>query len=167
MKKHFQITRSDGRSNGQVVLDLVSGRDPGTVFSYEELIDALSADTDHRYTKHDVQLIVTASCPRMLKEQARTLHNIRNVGYRLAPAEYHVTIANHRKDRADKQLLRGLQVLQHVRWDEMDQNQRLAHEGQLIVAGALYQQMRALERRQSAVEIAIRQVRVPQPIAIA
>jgi len=157
----FKLIRSDGRSNSQVIMDLVDGKEPGTVFTYQELIEALMVNTerDQDYAKEDVQRIVVAACPRLLREQSRALHNVPMVGYRIAPAAYHVTIASHRKERADKQLLRGVQVLQKVRWDEMNDNQRMAHEGQLLVASALYQQMTCHERRLSAIELAIKNAR--------
>lgn len=156
MSLPVKISRLDGRSNGQVLLDLVANQPPGTLFSYADLSAAFSVGTDKQYTRNEVQRIVTATCPRMLKEQARTLHNVPNIGYRIAEAAYHLTLANDRKSRADQQMLRGVQVLEHVRWDEMDSNQRLAHEGQLLIVGALYQSMKALERRQLAVEQAIK-----------
>ncbi|MCU0806406.1 MAG: hypothetical protein MUC53_00185 [Candidatus Contendobacter sp.] len=151
----FTITREDGRSNSQVLLDLVNGKSPGTVFPYAELIDVLSAHTDRRYSRTEVQRIVVMTCPRMLKEQARTLICIRHVGYRIAPAADHAMIAGTRKSRADKQLLRGVETLQNVRWDEMDSNQRLAHEGQLLIFSALHEQMKSHDRRISAIEHAI------------
>ena len=40
----------------------------------------------------------------------------------------------------------------------MDANQRQAHQGQLLVTSALYQSMKALERRQIEVERAIKQI---------
>lgn len=156
----LKVLRADGRSNGQVILDLVNNKEPGTIFLYNELSDALSVGTEKRYSRSEVQRIVTATCPRMLKEQARTLHNVKNVGYRIALAAYHMTLANDRKSRADKQLLRGVQILRHVRWDEMDANQRLAHEGQLLIMGALYQSQQALERRQMSIEKAIKKITI-------
>lgn len=158
MRSPAKITRPDGRSNGQVVLDLVADKALGFLFPYPYLITALSAGTDKCYTRAEVQRIVTATCPRMLKEQARTLHNVPNVGYRIAEAAYHLSLAHSRKSRADKQMLRGVQVLEHVRWDEMDENQRMAHQGQLLITNALYQSMKALERRQIEVERAIKQI---------
>lgn len=155
---NFRISRPDGRSNGQVILDLVKDKAPGDFYPYSALIDALSAGTGKRYTRSDVQRVVTAICPRMLKEQARTLHNVPNQGYRVAPAHFHMTLANGRKSRADKQMLRGVQLLEHVKWDEMDANQRLAHQGQLLVMASLYQNQKALERRQLDVEQAIQRV---------
>ena len=159
MSGPFKIVRADGRSNQQVILDLVKGAEPGTVYKYADLCAALEAGTNKAYTVPEVQKIVTSACARMLKEQARTLHNVRNEGYRLAPGAYHLTIANDRNAKADRQMSRGLMVLQHVKWEELDANQRLAHEGQLLISGALYQQMKAIERRQDAVERALRRVR--------
>lgn len=159
MAAKFKISRSDGRSNAQVILDLVKDKPAGTIFAYSDLADSLSVGTNTRYEIQAVRTVVIAIYPRMLKEQARALHNIRNVGYRLAPASHHVALATGRQAKADKQMLRGIQTLQNVRWDEMDANQRMAHEGQLLVTSALYQQMQALERRQSAVEDSIKRAR--------
>lgn len=159
MSERFEVTRSDGRSNTQVLIDFVKDRPAGTVFSYEELCVELSKNATRQYEQRDLGGIVSRALPRLLKEAARALHNVRNVGYRMAPAAYHVTLANDRQTRADKQMLRGMQTLQNVRWDEMDANQKLAHEGQLMITGALYRQMKALERRTSAVEDAIKRAR--------
>lgn len=158
MNSKFRIKRKDGRSNAKVILDHVKSGVAGVVYSYAELGVALSAGTNHVYTDREVQGVAAKIYPRLLKEQARALHNVRNVGYRLAPAAYHVTLAGDRQSKADRQMLRGVQTLQNVRWDEMDENQRRAHEGQLLIVGAIYAQMTALERRQSAVETAIRKV---------
>ena len=154
----FKITRQDGRSAADVVLDLVKGKSPGTVFSYQEIGDALSAGTNRVYNRGAIQAAVLGAHQRMLKEQARALHCVPNVGYRLAPAAQHLMLANNRKTRADKQLRLGVMTLQNVRWDELDDNQRKAHEGQLLVSSALLAQIQALDRRQSAVEDAIRRV---------
>lgn len=159
MTTKFKITRKDGRSNAQVILDYVKDKPAGAEFKYEDLQVALSDGSNHSYTVVEVQAVAAKLYPRLLKEQSRALHNVRNIGYRLAPAGYHVVLANDRKSKADKQMLRGVQTLQNVRWEEMDVNQRQAHEGQLLVVGALYSQMKALERRQSAIEDAIQKVR--------
>src|SRR5271166_3824183 len=159
MSAQFKIVRADGRSNAEVVLDLVKEKPAGTVFSYDEVGRALSEGCNHVYDQKSVTAIASKVYPRLLKEQARALHNVRNIGYRLAPASFHMALAEGRKSRADHQMLRGVQTLEHVRWDEMDANQKLAHEGQLLITGALYQQMKALERRQDLIEEAIMKVR--------
>lgn len=158
----FKIQRADGRSNAEVVLDYLKDKPAGTVFTYKELAAELSKGSNHTYAAKEVQSLATKLYPRLLKEQARALHNVRNIGYRLAPAAFHVTLANGRQSKADRQMLRGVQTLQHVRWDEMDANQKQAHEGQLLITGAMYQQMKALERRQDVIESAIRKMRNPQ-----
>jgi hypothetical protein len=152
----FKIKRADGRSSVQVLLDLVKGGEPGSVYTYDDLAAALGLGCTHTYTEREVQSVATRAYPRLLKEQARALHNVRNIGYRLAPAAYHVTLASDRQLKADRQLLRGVQTLQNVRWTELSPNERTAHEGQLLIVGALYQQMQALERRQANVEEAIK-----------
>lgn len=161
MNDRFKITRKDGRSNAQVLLDYVKDKDAGTVFTYDEIAAELSAKSGRTYTEKDVQQSVQKLYPRLLKEQARALHNVRNVGYRIAPAGFHVALAVDRKSKADRQLLRGVQTLEHVRWEEMTPNQRTAHEGQLMIIGALYQQSRAVEKRVSLIEEAIKKARVP------
>lgn len=148
----FQITRTDGRSNAQVILDLVQDDAPGTEYSYQALGEALSTGTDRTYGTSAVRSIVMSAYPRLLKEQQRALHNVRGRGYRLAEASQHQDLALVRKRRADRQMLRGLQTLQHVKWDELTEPQRAAHEGTLLVVGALWQAQRALERRQDRVE---------------
>lgn len=152
----FAITRSDGRSNAQVLLDYVKDGEPGRVYTFADLGSALDAGTDRRFTTSDVRNVVTAASRRLLREQQRVLHSVRRVGYRIAKASDHRQLALNRTRRADVQLKRGFLTLQHVRWDEMDPTSRKVHEGTLMVVGALYQQQRAMENRLSAVEDAIR-----------
>jgi homogentisate 1,2-dioxygenase len=161
MGSPFKIKRADGRSNAQVVLDLFRDKQPGTVFTFEEIAAELSNATNFTYTTKHVRQVCASIYSRLLKEQARALHNVRNVGYRLAPAVQHMQLAADRKNKADRQLERGLQTLQHVRWDEMDANQRLAHQGQLLVVGALYGNMRAMEIRQDRIEAALLRLKKP------
>jgi uncharacterized membrane-anchored protein len=156
--KAFEITREDGRSNTQVLLDLVQGCEAGRTFAYDEIAEALSAGTDHAYSVEQVRAVAAKAYDRLLREQQRALHNVRGVGYRIAPASDHRRLAVDRKDRADVQLKRGLNTLRNVRWDEMEPEARKAHEGTLMVVSAMYEQQRALDRRQSSVEDAIRKL---------
>lgn len=154
-----KITRKDGRSNRQVISDLVKDARPGTILSDEVICDALSAGSNHTYTPKQAQQAVCQAYPKVLKDTSRALHRVKNVGYRVAAAAQHVTLANDRQTRAERQMKRGLITLQNVRWDEMDSNQRRAHEGQLMISSALYQAVSALERRQSNIEEIIRKNR--------
>lgn len=158
MSDGFKITRADGRSNAQVLLDYVQDGRAGQTYTYAELAAALEDGADRTYSRVAVRQIAAAAYDRMLKEQQRALHNIRGVGYRLAPASDHKQLAAQRKRRSDVQLVRGLNTLRNVRWDEMDTETRKAHEGSLMVMSAIYEQQRALERRQSSIEDAVRKL---------
>jgi alkylated DNA nucleotide flippase Atl1 len=151
----FEIARRDGRSNVQVLLDLVKAAEPGRVFTYDEIAEALGTETERSYSREAVQAIVASAYSRLLKEQQRALYNVRELGYRVAHANEHSRLAMTRKHRADVQMLRGLQTLENVRTEEMDPQSRQSHEGMLMVVGAMYQNQRAMDRRLRAVEEAI------------
>ena len=154
----FKITRTDGRSNAQVVIDLVKDGQPGHVYSYEEIALALAHDTDRLFPAPLLQAAVRGAAPRLLRECQRALHNVRLVGYRLALAAEHSGLASSRRRRADVQMQHGLRLLRNVRWEEMDENARQAHQGHLMLSEALAANQHALERRMRAVENAIAQL---------
>jgi len=151
----FRITRMDGRSNQQVILDAVKGGEPGRVYTYQELADVLSKGTGRSYTIQDVQGIVRQAGPRLSKEQARALQNVATVGYRLAHAGEHCKLALIHTRKSEVQLHRGFELLSNVRMDEMDANQRQAHEGHLLITAALYQNQRMMWKKQQLVETAL------------
>ena len=154
----FAIHRADGRSNAEVVLGVISGAEPGSIFTYAALATALTEGAARTYTTRDVQDIVRRLGPRLLRAEQRALRCVSGVGYRVAQASEHRGLALQRKQRADVQMERGLRTLQDVRWAEMDEPARKAHEATLMLVGTLWQQSRALERRQAAVEDAIRKL---------
>ncbi len=51
----FQITRTDGRSNAQVIIDLVCNQEPGRLYTFREIADALGAGSNKVYTVPDVR----------------------------------------------------------------------------------------------------------------
>lgn len=155
MSDLFKVSRRDGRSNAQVLLDYVSGANPGRVYPYEELGEVLAVGTSRSFDVAAIRGVVRTALPRLLKEQQRALHNVVRVGYRLALANEHTKLAHTRQRRADNQLKMGLKILRNVRWEEMTENERQAHEGTLMVTEALYANQVALEKRQRTVEEAI------------
>lgn len=145
----FDITRVDGRSNQQVVIDLVKDSQYGTTFTYRQFEAALGKD------RNAARQIVLAANRRLCRDFSRVLVNVRNVGYRIAHAREHVSIADWRKDRARKQMKQGLLVLRHVDWDQLDPQSRAAHEGTLMVMEAMFAQQTSFEKRLSRIEQAI------------
>ena len=152
----FKASRPDGRSDIRVLLDLVKDQPAGTAYSFDELREALQVGTGRKFAEPAIRNAVSRSFRKMLKEQQRTLHSLKGYGYRLAFAQDHMRLAEERKHRANVQMGRGLLTLQQVRWDEMDAATRAAHEGTLMIVSALIEQQRALERRMSRIETAIR-----------
>lgn len=152
----FAIGRRDGRSNAQVIIDMVKTVDvPGTVFSYQDLLDGLNDGANRTFHLRDVQGCVRQALKRLEKDCQRTLTNVRGSGYRIAFANEHGSVALIHREKGDRQIRRAMSVLENVRWDEMDDNVRQAHQGTLMLTSAMYQQVLALRRRQSAVEHAL------------
>lgn len=151
----FVISRSDGRSNSQVVIDYVTQRPPGTVITYEQLGTALGQGTVRKYGREDVQGIVTSANPRLLREHKRSMQNIRGVGYRIAEAKDHVELSLVRRRRADIQMKAGRELLRNVHWEELDPMQRKIHEGHLMITEALWRNQLELLGRQKKTDVLI------------
>lgn len=152
----FSIGRADGRSNQQVIIDMLKKRDiPGVTFTYEDIQVALKDSSDRVFSIHDVQSIVRASLKRLERECQRTLLNVRGTGYRIAYAKDHMSVAHIRETKANTQMRAALSVLRNVKFEEMDENTRKLHQGTLMVVSAVYEQQQSLMRRQNAVERAI------------
>ena len=145
----IKITRTNGKSNGEVIVEFVHSATPETTFSYDELRAELQKDTRQKYDNSAVCAVVRQANLTLLRDHQRELRNVRNVGFRLVPAKEHMDLAKIRNGKADRQIRRALDSLQHVRWDEMDENSRRAHEGQLLLTAAIYAHTAALRKRQS------------------
>jgi hypothetical protein len=151
----FEITRADGRSNTQVLLDYVREGEPGRIYTYDELSAVLSAGTDRQYTHAAVGNAVRNALHALERTHKRALHNVRLRGYRMAHAKEHMGLAVIREDKALRQRRMAVHTLKHVRWEELDPNTRQLHEATLMLVGSLYAQQQAMERRMRAVEAAI------------
>lgn len=159
MSEVFRITRADGRSNAQVVLDFVQDGKPGTIYSYKALGAALEKGTSEKYGAAAVQRVVNSLHSRLAKEQQRTFVTVRGLGYRLAHANEHSLVAHNRHRKADAQFRKGIAVLRHVKWDELDEASRQAHQGHLMISEALFANQQALNKRVASVEAAIKAMR--------
>lgn len=147
-----RITREDGRSDAQVLLEYLRQGSPGQVYTYAELGEVLSLGQPEALTIPKIRAVCVRIYPRLLREHQRALQNIRCVGYRLAEAHDHARLATGRKHKADRQMQLGYLTLQQVRWEELSPNARLAHEGQLMLLSAVLSQQEALEKRMARIE---------------
>lgn len=148
----FKPTRADGRSFTEVLIEHVHNGEPGQIYGYEDLSTVLSVGADHPLNVQDVRGIVNRAQKQLSRAHSRTLRSVRGVGYKLAHAREHQELALIKQSKADRQLRRGLQLLQDVRWDELDENSRKAHEGTMLVMSAMYEQTRALRKRVNRID---------------
>lgn len=161
MNDKFKIKRADGRSNTQVILDIVKDKNPGDIVSYDAVAAELSIGATKPFTRAATQGAVRRAMPAIGKLYKRTLDNVTAVGYRVAKADEHMHLACRRQDKAHRQLKRGLEILRDTRLDEIkDDVARAAHEGHMLVTAAILQQTQQLDRRMSKIESAIASLKV-------
>lgn len=152
----FEISRDNGKSDAEVLVEFAAKREPGELITYAEFAEALGEGAERAYSLREVQSAVCRTERKLATEKQRALINVRGQGYRIALAGEHQMIAGRKKDRAGVLLKRGLTVLHHVDWASMDDNTRKAHEGQMMVVGALCNAMSGIDARLRAVEDVIK-----------
>jgi hypothetical protein len=129
----FKIVRENGKSNSDVIIELVKDATPQTCFTYEQINAALSESTNTTYDTPAVQGAVRIANSRLLREHSRYLGNVRNKGYRIIPASEHKDVAKKRNRKAARQEQWALNTLRHARRDEMTQQERDLHDAHLIL----------------------------------
>lgn len=157
----FKQNRLDGRSTTEVILDLLKDAEPETVFEYEEIIRVLNAGASKEHSKKDAQSAMQRAKGRLSRDYQRMVRSIPNRGYKIAAATEHREIALSHKTKSERQLKVGVQILQNVKWGEMDPESKRAHEGTLVIVSALYEQQAWLDRRLKKVETLIGQIGGP------
>lgn len=155
MNTPFQPSRADGRSDRQVIYDLVHTAHPGATYTYTELRDALQAGVDKPIDRPRIYAAVRQANTTLLREHSRYLSVVPNVGYRIIRADEHLPVSLQKKDRAQQHLRRGIDLLRHARLDELTQAQRTLHEGQLMILSGIYQAVQDSERRHDRAETLI------------
>lgn len=154
MRRPFRTTRSDGRSDRRVIYELVQDAEVETVFSYEELISALQVGLPKgtMVDRDRVYRAVASANRTFLRERKRYLEVVENVGYRVIRADEQLPVSLKKKDRAQGYLQRGIELLRHVRLEELTEAQRTLHEGQLMIMSGLYHAIQESTRRHDRAE---------------
>ncbi len=148
--ERFVSSRNNSKSNSDVVIEVVCNATPDTMFSYQQLAEALNEGSNHKFDRKMVQQVVNLANHRLLKEHKRCLRVVRGVGYRLVPATEHMDVAHHRTRKASKQAKWAWNTMVNVRLDEMTSQQRDTHVAQTILIGTLNQRTEDLVREQRA-----------------
>ena len=155
----FQATRADGRSDAQVVYDLVASADPGTAFSFEELEERLSEGLPQPVERNRVYRAVRQGNRLLLRRAQRALGNVRGNGYRVLFAREHLPAAQRHQERAVTHLAHGIEMLKGVDLAQLDPVQRQIHEGYLHIHVGQYEALRYTNKRLSRQEKALDEVR--------
>lgn len=157
----FRPIREDGRSNRRVIFELVRGAEPETLFSYDDLTAALNAglppDRAGLERKHIYQAVRLAN-KDLLREEKRYLQVVEGRGYKVCRASEHLPVALQKKRTAEHYFQHGIEVLRHVRMDELDDNQRRLHEGQLMILSGLYESVRVADVQRQRQEGVIQEI---------
>ncbi len=157
----FKPKRLDGRSTTNVVIDLIKDANPGDVFEYDAIIHALNAGSSSDYSVVDARNAVIRSKSRLSRDYQRAVRNIPGLGYKIAAASEHREIAIKHKKISERQLSKGIQVLKGVKWNEMDQQSRMAHEGTLMIMSEMHERQQWIERRVKKIEAIISNINKP------
>lgn len=149
MNGTYEIRRTDGRSNQEVIVDYVRDRPPGQVFTFDELGAALSAGVDRRFDRQSIRGIVRLATMRLLREHRRTLSSVRGVGYRLAFARDHAGIAEGFTRGGQRKLKRAMVTMENANLEEMTVQERELHTAQCSINQSVYHTVRHLAGKAS------------------
>ncbi len=152
MPKPFTPSRDDGRSDRQVVFELVRDASPETVFPFVQIRLALQDGVENTITQQRVCAAARLADKTLQRECDRVLRVVKGVGYRVAPASEHLGMALVRKDKATMQFRQGVDILRHCRLGELSETERKLHEGNLLVMTAYLSALRHLNARQDRQE---------------
>jgi hypothetical protein len=141
----FEPKRSDGKSYRVVALEVLQAKQPDQIIAYNELAKILQLDP--RRHRAQIQGAVLAANKSLLKTHQRGVQAIRNVGYRMLPAREHMLVANNHQTKADRQMKRAIEFFAGTNLSELSEKELRIHQGQAMIAQALYASHQSLSRR--------------------
>lgn len=137
----------------RVLYEMLRPLAPDSTLTYDEM--ATSLDLDPVKEKTVIQLAMRRAALELEKVDNRAVDSVRNVGYRVVQAPEHLTLAERHQRKARGSLVRSHSKVEHVDFNDLDQDSRKAFE---IVGRALswqLTQMRHLDLRQRNLEAAV------------
>lgn len=137
----------------QAIFHLATGKPVGEMLTYEQLDDAIGAD----FRAHRDGLYKAI---RVLEQaERRTLVCVANVGYRVAAATEHESLARGRQRRSRRQIERAVSIASNVRRDELDPEQARRMEGYEMTLRSHADMLRRMGARVDRQEASLRDVR--------
>jgi hypothetical protein len=144
----FLPSRADGRSDRQVVYELVKDAEPERLFYFEEIAEALQSGVDTPIDKPRIYRAVKQGGRTLQQRERRALQVVKGRGYRVLRANEHMSVARQRESSARRQMKAGLEILKNVREDELTSAERSLYRGHAHITAGLIVAIEAIHRRQ-------------------
>ncbi len=155
----YKSNRQDGRSDIDLLRDLIVEPIPGVVYPFEAISEALSYGLAQPVTKNRMYSAIAQFNRVLLPETKRILRSIRGVGYAVAYASDHAELSTARRRKAERQLEKGYQTIMHVRTAELTPAERSLRDGMLTMMSGIYRMVKNGEARHDRTEALIDQLR--------
>lgn len=137
-----------------IIARLAAERPYGTVISYSELATALGLPDDDK-GRPQIRQAVSAARNILLKDHSKTLTAERGKGYRVAlPGEF-AGIAQDHRSRADRQIGKALDIIDHAPVSQMTPDERERHRAVGVLIHNLHSRMTSAEQRLADLEAAV------------
>lgn len=163
MPEYKKTSRTDGRSDGQVIYDLAAEMKPNDILHFADLIEILQQGvTSITYDKNRAYSAVRSANKKLLKKNNRYLQVVRGTGYKMITSEEHLAVALSKKQSAQKNMQLGLQVLEHTVFDELTPAHRILHEQQMMIMRAIHQRVKFHDEKLSETDNIIDRMRNEQ-----
>ena len=107
------------KSRRLMLIDLVSGTEPGTIIRYEELGDLFGLDS-----RMDIQGAVNGAKRSVEANTKKSLVAVKNKGYRVAHPEEHHSLAVKHQRKGRNQIKRAMSKVQNINLGALTQDQR-------------------------------------------
>jgi hypothetical protein len=105
------------RALWRIAFDSAKQARVGSVLTYAALADEMGLDVGMQ--RGVMQAAVRQAIPRIERELRRTLDAVRNVGYRIVPADEHLALAKRHERKARRSIVRSASKVTHVDLNEV------------------------------------------------
>jgi hypothetical protein len=133
----LQLVTNNERPQWEYIFDLMDGRDPGTLITYDAMAEVFPESFDR--DRH--RSAIRQAGRKLLELRSRAIAPVRGVGYRIIPADAQLAAAHHKRLSAKRMTGRAKLLVERVRRDEVSSPELLAKFDDLA------QRMNDLERR--------------------
>lgn len=114
-----------GKSQWEIVTEVLETKNIGDVATYEELLEALGPDFPSTALN-----VVVWSAIRKFRDRKRTFENVRKVGWRMVEAGEHSRLARKQQVRSKRRLADAVSISASTDLSRLDSDQRRAQQQQ-------------------------------------